>query len=251
MKRFLGILVATASLSISGPAARGDEKDATPILDKAIAALGGEANLAKATKTSWKGSGTVTFGENESPVKTSTTVDGLDRLRTEFEGEFNGNPVKFLTILNGTKAWRKVGDETQPLEDARAAGARQGAYLQAIAMTVLPLKSKEFKVEAAPDEKVGGKTAAVVKGKGPDGKTFTLAFDKETGLPLKLTATILGFQGNDVDMETTYSDYKEFDGVKRATKVETKRDGNPWSKVELSAFKLIEKPEASTFAEPD
>ena len=49
MKRFLGILIAASWLSAPGLAARADDKDATPILDKAIAALGGEAKLAKAT----------------------------------------------------------------------------------------------------------------------------------------------------------------------------------------------------------
>ena len=65
----------------------------------------------------------------------------------------------------------------------RSPATRQLAYLQAVTSTVLPLKTKAFKVEAAPDEKVGDKPATVVKGTGPDGKTFVLYFDKETGLP--------------------------------------------------------------------
>ncbi len=251
MKRFLGILVATTCLSAPGLPARGDEKDVTPVLDKAIAALGGEAKLAKAMTATWKGSGTITFNENESPIKTTTTVDGLERNRGEVELEFNGMPVKGVTVLNGTKAWRKFGDDVQPLDEDMVAATRQGVYLQAVVSTILPLKTKGFKVEAGPDDKVGDKPATVVKGTGPDGKAFTVFFDKETGLPLKMAATVRGFQGDDVKQETTYSDYKEFDGVKRATKVETKRDGNPFIKVELSEFKLVAKPEASTFAEPD
>jgi hypothetical protein len=251
MKRFLGILAATALLSISGLAARADEKDATPILDKAIAALGGEAKLAKATKATWTGSGTVTFGDNETSIKTKTTADGLERLRSEMEMEFNGTPVKFVTVLNGKKAWRKFGEDLQPLDEDRLAAARQNAYLQAVTSTILPLKTKDFKVEVAPDEKLGDKPAAVVKGTGPDGKTFTLYFDKETGLPIKLDAIVMSFQGDDVKSETTYSNYKDFDGIKRATKVESKREGNPFTKMEYSEFKLLEKPEASTFAEPD
>jgi hypothetical protein len=251
MKWLLGILVATAWLSVSGPAARGDEKDATPILDKAIAALGGEAKLAKAARATWKGSGTITFNDNEAPIKTTTTVDGLDRHRGEVELEFNGMPVKGVTVLDGTKAWRKFGDNTQALDGDMLAGTRQSAYLQVVGSTILPLKTKDFKVTAAPDEKVGDKPAAVVKGTGPDGKSFTFYFDKETGLPLKLAATVPGFQGDDADMETIYSDFKDFDGLKRATKVESKRDGKPFTKMEMSDFKLLDKPDAGTFSEPD
>jgi hypothetical protein len=251
MKRSLGILLALVGLSIAGTSALGDEKDATPILDKAIAALGGEAKLAKATTASWKGSGTINFGDNETSMKITTIVDGLERQRDEAEMEFNGMPVKAVTILNGNKGWMKFGENLRDLEDDMIAGVKQRNYLQTICSTILPLKSKDFKVEAGPDEKVGGKDAAVLKGKGPDGKSFTLYLDKETGLPLKLTATVRGFQGDEVQQETTFADYKEFDGIKRATKVEIKRDGNPFIKMEYSDFKLIEKPEAKTFAEPD
>ena len=61
----------------------------------------------------------------------------------------------------------------------------------------------------------------------------------------------MNFQGDDVKQETTYSDYKDFDGIKRATKTESKWDGNPFSMMTFSDFKLIDKPEASRFAEPD
>jgi hypothetical protein len=251
MKRFLGILVATAWLTVSGAATRGDDKDATPVLDKAIAALGGEAKLTKAMTSTWTGTGTIAFNENETAMKNKTTIDGLERLRTEIEFEINGMPVKGVTVLNGKKGWRKFGEDSQPLEEDRVAGAAQGAYLLAVTTTILPLKTKGFKAEAAPDDKVGDKPVAVIKGTGPDGKTFMLYFDKESGLPLKMTATVMGFQGDDVKQETTYSDYKDFDGIKRASKVESKRDGNPFIKMEYAGFKLIEKPEASTFAEPD
>ena len=72
------------------------------------------------------------------------------------------------------------------------------AYSVFVGLTVVPLKSKDFKAETAPDEKVGDKLAAVVKATGPDGKTFTIYFDKETGLPIKTIATVMGFQGDDV-----------------------------------------------------
>jgi len=251
MKRFLGVLIATAWISASGPAVLGDDKAATPILDKAIVALGGEAKLTRAMTSTWTGSGTINFNENEAPIKTRTTVDGLDKQRGEIELEFNGMPVKGLTVINGKKGWRKFGDDSQPLDEDRVAAALQSAYLMAVTSTILPLKTKDFQVEAAPDEKVGEKMAAVVKGTGPDKKTFTLYFDKETGLPLKLAATVMGFQGDDVKQETLYSDYKDFDGVKRATKVESKRDGNPFTKMEYTDFKILDKPAPSTFAEPD
>ena len=50
----------------------------------------------------------------------------------------------------------------------------------------MPLKGKGFKVDSSGDEKVGEKAVAVVRVTGPEGKEFTLYFDKESGLPVKM-----------------------------------------------------------------
>ena len=63
---------------------------------------------------------------------------------------------------------------------------------------LVPLKGKDFKLEAAGEEKVDGKPAAGIKVTGPDQKDFTLYFDKESGLPVKLVARVVGFQGERV-----------------------------------------------------
>ena len=85
----------------------------------------------------------------------------------------------------------------------------------------------------------------------PDGKDFTLYFDKETGLPAKLVAKVSGFQGDEFTMETTFKDYKEFDGIKKATKTESKRDGQDFVKSEISEFKVLDKVDPKIFSEPE
>ena len=112
------------------------------------------------------------------------------------------------------------------------------------------LKGKGFKIEAAGEEKVGDKPAAVVKVTGPDSKDFKLFFDKESGLPVKLVATVVGFDGNEFTQETTYENYKDFDGIKKATKVDAKRDGEKFVSTELTEFKVLDKVEPDTFSQP-
>src|SRR4051812_32925115 len=68
MTRFLGAALAVALIAVP---ARADDKDATPILDKAIKALGGEPALAKVlASASWKLTGKVSFDGNESEFTT-------------------------------------------------------------------------------------------------------------------------------------------------------------------------------------
>jgi hypothetical protein len=250
MKRFMSAIL-TAALAVSvGGLALGDDSDSKAIIDKAVAALGGAAKLDAAKAVTWKTKGKIHLNDNENAISTKVTAQGLDHFRQEFEGEFNGAPVKGVTILNGDKGWRKFGEEANPLEDQALANQKRVVYLQLIPEMPTLLKGEGFKVEAAEEEKVGGKPAAVLKATGPDGKDFQIFFDKESGLPVKLTATVAGRQGNESAQETTYANFKDFDGIKRATKVETKRNGKKFIESEITDFKVVDKVDAKTFDEP-
>jgi hypothetical protein len=250
MKRFLGGIVGTVFVLGLCSAVRADDKDATPIVDKAIKALGGEEKLSKVKATSWKAKGKMTFGGNETDMTIQVTTQGLDQLRQEFEGEAGGNKFQGLFILSGDKGWRKFGDMNTELDKNGIANQKRSAYLAIIPTTLVQLKGKGFKMEAAAEDKVGGKPAAVVKVTGPDGKDFTLFFDKDNGLPVKLVAKVAGFGGNEVTQETTFGNYKEFEGIKKATKIETKRDGEKFQEFEITDFKALDKVDAKTFDEP-
>ena len=112
------------------------------------------------------------------------------------------------------------------------------------------MKGKDFKVEAAGEEKVGDKPAAVVKVTAPDKKDFKIFFDKESGLPVKVVADVVGFGGEEYTQETTMENYKDWDGIKRPTKTESKRNGEKLVSVEITDFKVLDKVEPDTFAEP-
>jgi hypothetical protein len=249
MKRFIGAVLATVLVSGWGNSVRADDKDPNAILDKAIKALGGEEKLKQAETATWKGKGTITFNDNENEIRFQGTVQGLDHYRGELEGEFNGNPVHGVTVLSGDKGWRKFGDNSQELDENAVANTRRTVYLQVIPITLFPLK-KGFKLEAASEEKVGDKLAVGIKATGSDGKDFTLYFDKESGLPVRLVARVVGFQGNEYTQDTTYRDYKEFDGIKKATRIESKRDGEKFRNEEITEFKVLDKVDPKTFTEP-
>jgi hypothetical protein len=251
MKRFLGSAFAIMLVSAMGGLVRADDKDPMTILDKAIKALGGEEKLKKAIASSWKSKLTINFNGNTNDFTGKSTVEGLDHYRTEVEGEFGGNPFKAVTVLNGDKGWRKFGDNPMDLDADGLADEKRRVYLQVIPGLILPLKDKAFKLAVAAEEKVGDKPVSGVKATGPDGKDFTLFFDKESGLPVKLVAKVIGFQGDEYTEETTYKDYKDFNGIKKATKAESKRDGEDFITAEMTDFKVLDKVDPKTFSQPD
>jgi hypothetical protein len=251
MRRFLGVAFVTLLACGPGsPARAADDKDAQAIVDKGIRALGGADKLGALKAATWKSKGTLTINDTDNTLNSQVTVAGLDRSRREIEGEFNGNTVKGLTVVDGDKGWRKFGDSSQELDKDGLANEKRGVYLQWVPVTLLPLKGKGFKVETAGEEKVGDKPAAVLKVTGPDGKDFRLSFDKESGLPVKLVAKVPGFMGGEFEQETTFSAYKDFGGIKKATKVSSKRDGQKFLEQEISDFKALDKVDPKTFAEP-
>ena len=251
MKRYLFAALAITFLTATRGVVRADDKDPTAILDKAIKALGGEEKLKKVGAVSWKTKLTITFNGNTNDLTSSATVEGLDHYRSDIEGEFGGNPFKGVTVFSGNKGWRRFNDNKSDLEGDDLANEKRRVYLQIIPSLLVPLKGKNFKLEVVADEKVGDKPAAGIKATGPDGKDFTLYFDKESGLPVKSVAKVVGFQGDEYTQETTYSDYKEFDGIKKATKAEAKRDGESFIKSEITEFKVLDKVDSKTFSEPE
>jgi len=246
MRRFFGLAVAATIFSVVGVPSRADEQEVKAILDRAIKALGGEEKLGKVEAFSWKSKGTVVFNGNENESSNQVTVKGLDHFRREFgNDQFHG-----IVVLRGDKGWRKFGDDVRDLEGDGLANEKRNVYLNVIPITLVPLHGKGFKAESAGEEKVGDKPALVLKITGPDGKDFTLSFDKESGLPVKEVARVVGFQGQEMTLETTFADYKDFDGIKKATKVEVKRDGEKFQTMELTEFKVLDKVDPDTFTEP-
>ncbi len=251
MKWFLGAVLAGLFVAALGATAgAADDKDAQVILDKAIKALGGEEKLSKVKAATWKAKGKITFDGNDNEFTSTTTVQGLDHFRSTFEGEFGGNKVKGVTVVAKDKGWRQFGENKMELDEQALANQKRAVYLQVIPMTLLPLKDKAFKIAAVGGKQVGGKPADGLKVTAADGKDFTLFFDKDSGLPVLLIAKVVGFGGDEFTQETTFSDYKEFAGIKKAVKAVSTRDGQKFLETQLTEFKVLEKVDAKTFAEP-
>jgi hypothetical protein len=250
MKTFLCAALTLIVVAAADRSVRADEKDPGAILDKAIKAVGGEEKLKKIDAMSWRTKASITVNGESNPFNIHSTIQGLDKNRAEIEGEFGGNAFKGVVVINGKKGWRKFGDDNMEIDEDGMANEKRRIYLEVIPVKLVILKDKAYKLEAAAELKVGDKPAAGIKVTGPDGKDFTLYFDKESGLPVRLVAKVVGFGGEEYTQETTYKEFKEVDGIKKAMKSESKRDGEDFIKAEASEFKFLDKVDAKAFDEP-
>ena len=255
MKRlFRAAFVTAVAVLLIGNSGRGDSpNNAEATVDKAVQALGGEATLKSIKAYSWKTKGKINIGGNESNFTGSTTVDGLNRLSQAFEGEFNGEKVKGLTVVDGDKGWRKFGEMAMELDKEALANAKRSMYLAGWQPRAT---RSSLGGEGLQDQgRCGRKSrrqqdAACIEVTGPDGKDFKLYFDKATGLPVKEVARVVGLSGEELSQESYYKDFKAFDGFKTANKVELKHDGEKFLTFEASDFKKLENVDPKTFANP-
>jgi hypothetical protein len=249
MTRFINAVVATGLVFGLGRLALADGQGAQAVIDKAVKALGDD-KLPAGKAVTWKAKGKLNLNDNEAEFTSKMTVQGLDHFRQDLDADFGGNQVKGIIVLDRDKGWQKFGDDARKLENEQLANQKRNAYLQVVPEMPSLLKGAGFKVESGEEAKVAGKPAAVLKVTGPDGKEFQLFFDKESGLPVKMTGTVADFQGEEYAQERSYSNYKDFDGIKRATNVEVKRNGKKYIEQEISDFKVLDKVDPQSFAEP-
>jgi hypothetical protein len=60
-------------------------------------------------------------------------------------------------------------------------------------------------------------------------------------------AKVVGFMGDEFVQETFLADFKDFDGIKKATKIENHRDGKKFLEQQITEFKVLEKVDPKTF----
>src|SRR5262245_3985793 len=100
-------LVAGLALTVASPVRSEEGGDAKAVIDKAIKALGGEEKLTKALKgCTWKNKGKLSIMGSDNDISTDSTLAGLDKYRSKFEGEFGGNKIEGVSVLNGDKGAR-------------------------------------------------------------------------------------------------------------------------------------------------
>jgi hypothetical protein len=245
MRTTLCVAFSILFLAVSAHAA-----DAAATLDKAIEALGGKDKLSAAKAMTWSRKGKITINGTDSNFTSRSTFQSHDRRRAEFNIDLGGNTVEVVIVINGDKGWRQVNGMTEELSGEELDRERRAAYLEWTAATVLPLKQAPFKTESAGEETVNGKPADGVKVTGPVGKPYTVFFDRETHLPAKVVSVATDFAG-EATHETTFADYKESDGIKRATKIKVKRNGEDFVDAELTEFKVLDAPDAKAFEKPE
>src|SRR5438876_969142 len=102
-------------LAAAVTARAGDGAAARALVDKAVKAQGGEANLAKFPAVTAKIKGTF-HGLGAAAAFTGEFAShGPDRSRFDITGEVDCEKFRLVHVLNGDRGWYKLNDDTEEL----------------------------------------------------------------------------------------------------------------------------------------
>jgi hypothetical protein len=250
MKRVLGVILVLPWLSSSAWSA--DEK-ALAVVEKAIKAMGGQERFDKAQTTYLKYNRE--FGvANGDPATTSLrcTAQGLENFRFALEMNAGGKHQTTTWIINGDQGWTQTGRGTIVMKPIELRVVKQSALEELLPTRPDLLKAKVFDLEWAGEPIVGDRPTAAIKVSGLGIVGMKVYFDRERGLPIK-SEYIASYVNGDPMMQRIFSDYREFDGIQVATKIEWKReiagDSDSWVD-DVKEFKILDKVPPDTFTEP-
>lgn len=243
-------LLASGLVLTAAVTARAGDDAARALIDRAVKAHGGEANLAKWPAVTARIKGTFHGLGAAIPVTGEFAAQGPDRSKFAIEGQVDGQAFRLIQVLDGKRGWSKTdNDATEELSKEDLARAREEAYADWVA-TLVPLKDKKFTLAPLGEIAVHKRPALGVTVSSKGRRDVNLYFDKESGLLVKTECRVEDDNGQEVTEETLLGDYKEVQGTKQAMKLTIRRDGNLYLECEITECRLEERLDASVFAKP-
>lgn len=224
MKRFFLALLSFTTLAAAAQTA--DE-----VIQKYSAAMGGLDAFNKVTTV--KMTGTVVAQGNEFPLTTQMVNNKAVRTDVDVQGQ------QIVNVYNNGTGWKinpYAGAESateitgQELIDAKAQAS--------IANHLMDYKNRGHKVEFAGQEDVEGVKCFKIKLTNKDDNKVSSYYISSSNYMLVKSVGLRDIQGQQMEVETFYSDFKDINGLKFAMSRSQKMQGNVFQEVKLEKVEL-------------
>lgn len=250
MRKFICLIV--AALTTAQGVRADDKAEMKALIEKAVAAQGGKEKLAMIKATTYKSKGKVYTQGDDYDFTSDYAVQLPDKLRLRMEIESNGVKVTIVIVNDGKTAWRKVGKDTTEYSKEGFAEVQEDMYANRVEKLLTVLEDKDIELSPLGEIKVDDKAVVGMRVTHKGHRDVNLYFAKDSGLLVKSERIIKDQMhgGKEYRQEVFYRDYKDFGGIKRATKVDIKRDGEKFVESELSDFENKDMIDPAEFAKP-
>ncbi|MBI2804487.1 MAG: hypothetical protein HYX68_05820 [Planctomycetes bacterium] len=221
------------------------------VLTKAIAAHGGEKNLAKFKAVSSKFKGTIDILGNKSNCTGESSFQKPDKIKNVLSLDLNGKQIDIVTVFDGKKMWVSAMGNSMEITDKKLLKEVREQLQTEGAGGLSDFLKAPYKLNALGEVKVKGKDAIGIRVSKEGQRDFSMFFDKKTHLIVKTEMrTLDGMTGQEVTQEKYILGYQDKGGIKVAKRVEIHKDGKSFMDIELTEVNAFERFDDSVFAKP-
>lgn len=236
--------------ALIGSATRADMPGPRAIVDKAVEAHGGAANLRHYQAYKYKASGKMYSGKRVMPFSGEYASQWPDRAWEDFEFESQGHKYHVIAADDGPRHWTSLNGKKYAMSNDGRLEGREKIHADWIA-SLRALLDRSIPVTSAAEANVDGRPAVRVTVTDKGYRPVKLFFDKETGLLLKTEMVVKDLGSHqEITLEQFYSDYHTIQGVKVALRSKTLKGGKLFVESEKSHMVLSEKLDDRLFSEP-
>ncbi len=226
------------------------EQEARAVIQKAVQALGGEKPVAKLQTMRMKAQGSLEINGLQGTFTLEFTVHSPGRAKMDMEITSGDAKINLTRVRNGARGWEIINGNPVALHPRQPAEVQAWGHLFEVRSLLPLLKDKSYTLSPLGEIKVDGRPAVGVKVTTKGQTDIDLYFDKATMLLVKSARWSVTPTGDEVTLETFYSDYKESDGVKQPMKHRLLHNGKKFIEMEVTEIRLVDQIDAAEFAKP-
>lgn len=231
-------------------AAVADDAELRALIEKSIERSGGENQRSKTPAMTSKIKGSIVVTGATLPFTGEMAAQGGNQQRLTLSVTVDGQVYSYIRVLNREQGWQKINDSDLDLSADQLTELKASVYATWVS-SLLPLKDTAFQLAPFGEREIGGRKAVGVTVTREGRRSITLFFDKETSRLIR-TETMVRDEGTfqDVTEQTTFSNFKEFNGITYATKLSVSRNGAFHAEIDVEDYKPSEKLDETLFAKP-
>jgi hypothetical protein len=250
MRRWWMFSVAAILLAALTAQARAQDT-ARGLLERAVHAHGGAAQIDKRQAVHARAKSTLSTGGLELPVTQETFIQLPDKFKITTEIDVGGLKTTMIQVLNGDKAWVRFNDQVQPANDDLLNQMREMQHLEKIVRLTPLLRDRNYELELLPETRFDDKPYLGLKVSYKGRNDVKLFFDKTTGMLTRTERRTATSDGKEVVEEQVYSEFKDVQGSRMPMKILILQDGKKFLLGEMIEVKPLEKLEDSIFERPE
>jgi hypothetical protein len=224
---------------------------ARAIVEKAIQAQGGEANVAELRTMRIKAEGTMALpGQPDLPFTIEDTWQMPKRYKTTSTFRLMGRQVIQTQAIDGDRGWIRIDGQTQDLPREAITEMSEQKYAEDLGRLAF-LKARGIQLSALDEIKVDGRPAVGIIVKSAGHRDVKLYFDVASGLLVKREHRVLDPSSRgEVLQEVIFGDYQAQGGLKHYKRITAYRDGKKVLEAKVTEIEFFKNLGEKVFARP-